>query len=324
MTESPDDAAASERTEKYRKSPDYERILEDFNRRLDDLAAPGGPAPREPVTFIVGVPRSGTTLLYQLLAASGAFGYSSNVAARFFRAPWVGARLHRILAPVLDEPERTFESDAGHTDPWSGPHEFGYFWERHFEFEDHHAPPGGPERPEQFRRNLGAFEEEWGRPLLFKNVILDFVLESLADAIPDVRFVEMVRDPLSVAQSLYQTRIDYYGSPEEWFSVRPSDVETYAGEAPEVQIAHQIRSVREAVEAARAETDPDRWIRFDYREVCAKPGRVVREVAGRIGDPERASLGEIPDSFEPSTEWRLDESILERLREELVRRGVVS
>src|SRR5665213_31108 len=50
-------------------------------------------APRFPVTFVLGPPRSGTTLTSQLLAQSGLFGIISNFAARFWRAPALGLRI---------------------------------------------------------------------------------------------------------------------------------------------------------------------------------------------------------------------------------------
>jgi hypothetical protein len=316
-----------ERTDKYEKSPDYEALLEDFNRRVADLEAPDRDHPRYPVTFIVGTPRAGTTLLYQALAASGAFGYPSNVAARFFRAPWAGARVQQILEPVLEHGQFTYSSNAGLTDPWYEPHEFGYFWERHFDFEDHHELEGAQAEVSgawEFRRELGAFEKELGGPLLFKNVILDYVLEVLDRWLPEVHFIHMRRDPMLVAQSLYRTRIDYYGQPEAWFSVRPREADEVDDAPPARQIAVQIRSVLESVEQARETVDDDRWTELTYRELCDDPRGIVSGIGRQWGDAERLTLEELPEEFSASTELVLDDEILSAFERELDRQGIAT
>ncbi|MCB0031474.1 MAG: sulfotransferase, partial [Anaerolineales bacterium] len=45
--------------------------------------------------FVVGAPRSGTTLLYQLLATRFAVSYFNNFTARFTAAPLLGQKLWR-------------------------------------------------------------------------------------------------------------------------------------------------------------------------------------------------------------------------------------
>jgi hypothetical protein len=59
--------------------------------------------------FVLGVPRSGTTLTSQLLAYCLDAGYVNNAAARFWLAPVHGIRLARLIAG--DRGERSFRSD---------------------------------------------------------------------------------------------------------------------------------------------------------------------------------------------------------------------
>ncbi len=50
-----------------------------------------------PIGFIVGNPRSGTTLFLQWLSSLGCFAYPTNILARFSYAPYIGALTQRML-----------------------------------------------------------------------------------------------------------------------------------------------------------------------------------------------------------------------------------
>ena len=120
------------RSAAYQKDAVAEARLKDLNAWL----APVSVAAREtyssgtrPVLFVLGLPRSGTTLVAQALAATGALTYPSNFLARFWEAPVVGLRIQQALG-IGEQGERDFTSDYGVTGGWSDPHEFAYFWER--------------------------------------------------------------------------------------------------------------------------------------------------------------------------------------------------
>ena len=115
----------------YAKDASGERFLEELNEYL---------APRErelyadyaiehPFVFVLGLPRSGTTLLSQLLAYCLDAGYVNNFAARFWLAPVHGIRLARLIAADAEPP--SFESDYARTKSLLDIHEWGYFW-RHW------------------------------------------------------------------------------------------------------------------------------------------------------------------------------------------------
>src|SRR2546422_969456 len=88
------------RLPKYQKDPQQEEQLRQLNQILAPLEqelTKNFNAPTQPIVFVVGVPRSGTTLLAQALAATGGFGYPDNFIARFWMAPFVGAKIEQAL-----------------------------------------------------------------------------------------------------------------------------------------------------------------------------------------------------------------------------------
>lgn len=86
---------------------------------------------RDPIFFVVGPPRSGTTVLTQVLAYALKAAYITNINARFWLAPVTGALLSiEILGgdPAGNLGYQFFESRRGRTFGGGGIHEFGYFW----------------------------------------------------------------------------------------------------------------------------------------------------------------------------------------------------
>ena len=82
-----------------------------------------------PTIFIFGLPRSGTTLLYQLLAQCLDVGYVNNLIAKFWLAPVIGVELSKAV--LGERRHSSYSSNLGQTTEAHGPHEFAYFW-RHW------------------------------------------------------------------------------------------------------------------------------------------------------------------------------------------------
>jgi hypothetical protein len=286
------------RSDEFAKNLDYEALLEAVNTAIPGFGEPR--TPTRPVTFIMGVPRSGTTLAYQVLAATGAFSYPSNVAARFFASPAFGAAIERILTPLLPPEPMRFTSRAGNTDAWNGPHEFGYYWQRWLPFAEHHEPPAvdQPDAPvlTGLADELGAMEHVAGRPLLFKNGILLFSIPHLAAVLPTLRIIEVRRPNHDVCASILAMRERFTGDRANWWSTRPADAATMADRSPEEQVAFQVLRGRRALEQARSVVG-DAWLEVSYASICADPrGFADRATEGL--DSEGISLDGLPERFE--------------------------
>ncbi|MBH23314.1 MAG: hypothetical protein CMH57_02400 [Myxococcales bacterium] len=282
----------SNRTKEFAKVPAYEEILEGVNGFVAPWTTTDAQAPTRPWLMIAGVPRSGTTLLYQVLAASGGFCYPSNIIARYYRSPAFGLRTQRLLEPLLERGAPTWASRAGNTDAWWEPHEFGYFWQHHLPLKPHHEPTD-PSMA-SLARALAEWEAEATRPLLMKNPILCYVLPDLVRAFPTMHVLHIQRDPVDVGVSILNLRRRFHGDVHAWTSLRPRDADAFADASPAEQVAAQILSGEQALQRA-AEAAEGRWTSITYEALCDEPHHVVHQCAERLG--ATIALTGIPERF---------------------------
>ena len=166
---------------------------------------------------------------------------------------------------------------------------------------------------------LAALQSEDGRPLVVKNPVLGFVLETILARLPAARVVWVKRHPLAIACSIYRTRRSEVGDAGTWWSVRPAWADRVRDRPPEQQIAAQIRSLAEAAEGARRRF-PARWLDVDYAEVCSRPRVAIEQIAafaGAEGPVEAPEAG----PFEPSAHG-VEQDVVERLRRALEAEGL--
>lgn len=287
------------RRAEHRRNPRLESALAalaaDLAPAAANLQAPAD-APQLPPVFVVGCPRSGTTLAYQWLAASGLFTHPTNFTARFPNAPWIGERIQQLLRdPACDfrgelalEPAartESYHSRLGKTKGPFAPHEFWYWWRRFLpEGESHALDAGQLARIDTalMLRELAAWEAVLAKPLLLKAMILDWNLPWLARLLPRAVFVHVRRDPFCTMQSLLAARMDFFGNTREWYSFRPSEYPLLKNRPATHQVAAQIHLTDNAVTAGLAGLPASRRLELAYEDLCRDPAAVHRQVVERL------------------------------------------
>lgn len=311
--------------EAFAKDPEDERFLE----RLNATLAPAEEAAYRdldedlPTVHVIGAPRSGTTLLYQVLVSALDVGYIDNLTAAFWRAPVTGLRLARKLGI---EPASNFDSAFGRTQGVAEPHEFGYFWNHHLAYPD--LSERGPEHEanidwDGLRRVILNMAAARGAPMMFKPMLLVWHLEAMVRAMPRTCYVWIRRDPRDTAMSLLRMRKALRGTVDEWASLRPrADLD---GATPEVQVATQVLLLERTIERAARRLGPETVLRVRYEDLCADPNAVVaavREMMGAKGFAPEVRLSDLP-TFPPGRDRGLEErrpaveEAIERVRAEL-------
>ncbi len=311
-----------ELAEGFAKDPADEQFLE----RLNETLAPFAEADlldleeRFPTLHIVGAPRSGTTLLYQLVASGLEVGYVNHLVAATWRAPVVGVRLSKKLG--IDRPTSTFRSSFGRTHAVDEPHEFGYFWNDQLRYPDlSERPPGHEETVDwaHLRRVLVNMAHANGAPMAFKPMLLIWHLETMLEHMPRTCYVWIRRDPRQTALSLLAMRRSLYGSYDRWASLRPREPRSLADEPPWRQVAAQVVLLEQVLERAQQRLGPEHMLAIRYEELCADPRGTLERIRGLLGSkgfaptlrevelpPFEERQGELQEEFGERVEEALD------------------
>ena len=325
---------SSENEAEANRAPAFQRnqMLETLLSRLEGplgaaetaLLAAGSPEPR-PIVLIVGCARTGSSLLLQLLAKSGAFAVPSNFLSRFYSAPVLGAWLQRMLFdPTYDfrgelrlrADEDSYYSQLGKTTGALSPHDFFHFWRRWFNYEDGSAPTLETAHDVAFHEiqaELQGVTGVFGLPLIVKAQVLNWILPLATERLRDSFVVFLRREPLFTAQSLLEARMSYFGSYEPWYSLMPPEFDTLSTLAPEAQVAGQVLSTERAVVAGLRHIDPTRVIELTYEELTSSPESAWWRLTEKlVRHPGCQDLGECPrtEPFISRNEPRLPSAML--------------
>jgi sulfotransferase family protein len=236
-----------------------------------------------PFVFVVGLPRSGTTLLSQVLAYGLDAGYISNFTARFWLAPVLGLRLERIV--LGSNRPAAFESDYARTADPREIHEFGYFW-RHWLRKERFADVVASHEHERtidwagLRRTLANVQRELGKSYVGKNMLGAYHMRTLSEALEQVVWVLVERDPLDAAVSILDARRKHYDDPRSWWSYVPLEYDQLAGLDEWEQIAGQVHYLSHMYDQELAALG-DAGIRVRYEDLCTDPAAILREVSTR-------------------------------------------
>jgi Sulfotransferase family len=258
-------------------------------------AASAGPAVPPAPLFILGAPRSGTSLLYKALCLHPEVAYISNWMRRAPRTPAL-ASLNR-LAPRFPELRRRawFGDDAANA----------YVFEhrrplriRLFPMPVEGEPvfrrcglgPGpqpGPPEPAQIacvRNAFAALRRYAGSQVVVsKRIASNQRVPLLAAAFPVARFVHLVRDGRAVAWSL--SRVSWWERDVVWWlGATPRDWRQQGGDPWELCARHWVHELASIDEGLGAVTAAQR-LQVRYEELVDQPVATLRRVAAFAGLP---------------------------------------
>jgi len=270
-------------------------VMAPFERRLLSSSAQS-PSP----VFIIGAPRSGTSLLYELMITRFRFAYMSNASHRFFKTPLAASRL---FARAIGDWNGNFTSRYGHIDGWGAPNEGGWIWQRWLDDGEWRDEGGFPEGSiAELRRLTAGFSALSGTPFLNKNVMHSNRLRLMQRIWPDALFIEVRRDALDNARSIVRAE-RAEGGPEkhgdDWWSVRPHLATEYAGEADTARAVAQVIGVARDIAEDMAAIGESQLLSIDYKDMCRDPRSMLTHISQFLASKSvnLSDRGTIPESF---------------------------
>lgn len=234
-----------------------------------------------PFIFVIGLPRSGTTLISQLLAYSFDAGYINNLIARFWLAPVHGIRLSKSVLGKSEK--RSFQSDYARTSGIAEIHEFGYFWRDLLNKETMEDIIHVKEREkdinwQRVKRTLANMQHEFDKPMVFKNIFGSYHLQRMREALGKTIYVFIERDPLDTAVSILDARRKYYEDLNTWWSYTPVEYDQLKDLDYWQQIAGQVFYLQRFYENEINQSCRDITVRVSYNEMCAGPAGVLNKI----------------------------------------------
>lgn len=243
---------------------------------------------QRPPLFILGAPRSGTSLLFKALCLHPDAAYVSNWVERFPQATplsvlnriptalpglqrdaWfrggnayvygAGRSLRDRLVPAPAEGETVFRQCGITTAAVR------------------EQPPEGPEIAALRRRFAAIARWGGGEVLVNKRIANNRRIPLLATAFPDARYVEVVRDGRAVALSL--SKVNWWPNMTLWWlGMKPGEWEAQGGHPLELCARHWVEEVRVLEEGGRL-IAPDRHLQIRYEDLIDEPATVLARIA---------------------------------------------
>jgi hypothetical protein len=244
----------------------------------------GGEAP----VFLVGAPRSGTSLVYKTLCLHPGASYVSNWVRLFPSVPQL-AVFNRAASRLPQLRRRVWFAGGDNAYVYGSRRPL---WERAFpmpvEGEPLYARAGVYEQAngavslDQLRRSFAAVRRAGGGgTLVNKRVANNRRIPLLLDAFPQARFVEIVRDGRAVALSL--ANVDWWPDTIVWWSGQsPRQWEAAGGDPWELCARTWVEEVHATDDGLSAVPSGQR-LSVRYEQLVAAPYATLAEVAAFAG-----------------------------------------
>lgn len=271
--------------------------------------------------FVVGLPRSGTTLAYELIVQAFEVAYFSRLFDYSYGMPNLTARFCRFF--TRDRRPR-YQSSYGRIPGLFAPAENHNFWMRWFPERaqlGHYAPPASlnGEGLTAIRAAVASISAIAGLPFVFKDVYLALSLEALLETFEHGRILVISREPAAVAASVYNKRVRL-GSRNRWWSIRPPFAEHVAGRELAEQVAFQCIRSSQVIEMQSSALANERLMWADYADICRAPNDFVAAVSTWLGEEyERRSNPAIPPQFEVRSPVQIPCDAIRQLMEHSIR-----
>lgn len=288
-------------------------VLQVFEKRKINNVNP----PQKPIIVVVGPPRSGTTLVAQFLINTFHVSYFNNLTSLFPRSPITAIKRFGSMAPL-----RAGDYDAfyGKSRGLSGANDALYIWDRWLGSDRGVVPDAlAPGATQSISKFFGAVEQVYKLPMVNKVNRLNTCAHLISEALPNVSFVCLYRNPLNLAQSLYIARREISGSLRAAYGVQH---DVTAPDDPVEDVCQQVLFHERHAQEQQERLGIDRFSIISYESFCRNPNGLVEMVARQHPSLEmRKPNSERMESFAISDRRKLPDEIIDRMQQRLKELG---
>ena len=199
--------------------------------------------------FIIGSPRSGSTIIFQLITKYFDFTYINNFVDLAREVPFTGFLINKRF--FGSKKHSSFKSNFGKTKEGGllAPNE-GLFWYKWLPKDKHYVLPGEINEMDKqsFKDCINAIMNLYKKPIVIKNLSFSVRLELIKEIFPNARLVYVKRDIIDIVQSIIKAKIDVFGElNNKWWSIKPKNYKSLLNLDPVEQIVKQVYYIEKQI-----------------------------------------------------------------------------
>lgn len=224
--------------------------------------------------FIVGSPRSGTTVIRQVVSSSIESSYFTNTTNKLFRIfsfplPSISAILTNTIFRdriKITNDQLNYGTTPGRGAPCEGELIWGYWFQtKHNAVEPEELTE---EHQTMMRLAVANTERIYGKPFINKTTVLSLRVTALAQVFPTAVFIRVRRDPIDIAQSLLIARKTKY---KEWLGAKPTECEQIDVDDLVKQVCTQVFFTEKKLSEGECVVGKERFWNISYKQFCNSP-----------------------------------------------------
>ncbi len=219
--------------------------------------------------FIIGAPRTGSTILYQVITNELDVLYIDNLACSLHRNIFFGVWLSRKI--FKSKPHNNFMAEHGNTSKYGAhaPSECGSFWYRWMPKDRHFVDEGdiSDKAIREIRQEITSIINYHDKPLVFKNLNAALRMRVLSKIFPKAKFIWIKRDPLYVSQSILKAREKVNVDICKWWSLMPENHDSLKKLTAVEQIVGQVYFVEQQIEKDKNMFSAANVLTLSYNEL---------------------------------------------------------
>lgn len=247
-----------------------------------------------PFLFIVGCPRSGTTILLQWLASLGVFSYPSNFLTRFAYSPYVGALVQTMLFnkeydfnnDFYDiQSSINFKSILGKSKGALAVNEFQHFFRNYMDNFDPEYLSEEQELKVDFegiKYGLNSITETTNKPFVTKLFMLQYNLSNVITNMERSLLLHIRRKPLFNMQSIYFARIKYFNDINIWLGAKPKEYRWLKDMDIYHQIAGQVYFTYKKIKSQLKNFKNENKLVLKYEKFCETPEIYYQKIIKKL------------------------------------------
>ena len=223
-----------------------------------------------PPLFIVGAPRSGTTVVTQHIINSLRFGYFPNIS----KAHPLACVSHGIMGKARYRYQPSYESHYGIIDGPMSPSDGWEIFHRWFPRYGSPEPLPGA-RLHELQTIVRMFEMIFRAPFANKNNANSVRIAYLDQVFNDALYIHVTRNLTDTVPSILASRKKHGVQPNEWWGVAPPQFLDRVFVSDLERTTYQVWGIMRWASEALSKISADRQLSIPYESFCMNPSDVI-------------------------------------------------